>query len=300
MAKNVINGIFRQIFSIVVPHGHSKRNLCFFHHVDHLLPSFHSRFIRYNISSENHNIRFFLFQYLQNGFGILFRFFRVRLPMYISELSYSQLSLLETKWHSHLLRVIGKNQVINQSTCIRCASKVHQNDTTRLLQTLSLLGEHWIHNVRESSRSCHRKRRSTRKADVPTVLLALMLHGRLHVLPSDASFVSRLLTTRVAIFIFHGYESFISLHILQCHPTSGIIVPTVALGTWVFLQDTVTMHEKNLASRLAQCQVILEILQNVWSKSFVVQAGSCQTAISFGFSPLLLQRNKKHLGRIFL
>ena len=155
--------------------------------------------------------------------------------MHIGELSYFQLSLLKTEWHSYLFRVVGKNQVVYQRTSIWCTCKIYQNDTTSLFQTFSLLGEHWIHDIRESCWSCHWKRRSTRKADIPTVLLTLIFHGSLHVLPSDTTLVRRFLATRVAIFIFHRYECFISLHILQCYPTSGIIVPTITLGTWIFL-----------------------------------------------------------------
>ena len=60
------------------------------------------------------------------------------------------------------------------------------------------------------------------------------------------------------------------------------------------------MHEKNLASRLSQCQVILEVLQHIRRQGLIIQAGSSQTTIGFRITSLLLQGNEKHFRRMLL
>ena len=70
-----------------------------------------------------------------------------------------------------------------------------------------------------------------------------VLHGILHVLPGDASLVGRLRSVRISILILHRYHRFVSLHVLQCHPASHVVVPSMALRTGILLQYTVPMHE---------------------------------------------------------
>ena len=301
LAQIVIDGILGKVFGIVVAHGHGKGNTRRLHHFHHLAPTFHGRLAGHNIARENHHIRLFGFQYLQKGFRIpLFALFRTGCPVYISQLGNPQLAFLETERHGYRLGIVRQNQVVNQCPSVGSSGKVYQDDAARLRQVLSLLHQHGIHHFRESGRTCYRQSRSTGKADVPPVVLTGILHGGLHVFPSNLSLIGCLTPVLVAIFIFHRHEGFISFLILECHPASGIVVPSVALGTGIFLQDAVAMHEHHLSTAIAQGHAAFEIRHYIRSKGLVGQTGREQVSIGFRISPFLLQGDEERFGRMLL
>ena len=216
--------------------------------------------------------------------------------MDIGELGDLQLPFLETERHGYRLRLVRQNQIVYQCTSIGATGKIYQYDTARLVQPLCLLRQQRIDHIRKSSRTGYRQSGGTGKADVPTMVLACILHGRFHVLPGDTTFVSSLVAVRIPVFVFHRYQRFIPLGILQCNPTSNIVIPTVALGTGIVLQDTVAMHEQYLSSTIAQSQVILEVVDQIRSQRLVVQAGSSQPTIGFRIPSFFLQGYEQHFG----